>query len=110
MLADITQGTFIKCLLANFNSQAVKYMQARVSHYEHSYRVLAGNSQVFHFQNPMSSRKVQVTLPLSFCHVLKRPKVIESDMLWRALVVAYLFCVLEIQMTLCNGPRKNKGQ
>ena len=42
--------------------------------------------------------------------MLKHPKVIESDMLWRALVVAYLFRALEIQMTRCNGQWKNEGQ
>ena len=36
-------------------------------------------------------------------HVFKRPKVIESDMLWRVIVVAYLFRAFEIQMTQCNG-------
>ena len=57
----------------------------------------------------MSSWKVQVTLPLSFHNVLKCPKVIESDLPWCALVVAYLFRALEIQMTHCNGQWKNKG-
>ena len=58
----------------------------------------------------MSSQKVQVTLPLSFCHVLKRLKVIESDIPWRTLVVAYLFHALEIQMTRCNDQWKNGEQ
>ena len=54
-------------------------MLARVSRYELAYRVLAGSSrQAYHFQNPTSSRKVQVTLPLSSCHVSKCSKVIES--------------------------------
>ena len=70
-----------------------------------AYRVLAGSSRhAYHFKNPALSRKVQVTLPLSFCHVLKRPKDIESDMLNGGLV--YLFCALEIQMTHCNGQWK----
>ena len=48
-----------------------------------AYRVLAGSScQAYHSQNPKLSRKVQVTLPLSFCHELKLPKVIESDIPW----------------------------
>ena len=82
-------------------------MQARVSHH----RVLVGSScHAYNFQNPTSSRKVQVTLPLSFCHMFKLPKVIESDMLWRAVVVAYLFSALEIQITHCNSQWKNKGQ
>ena len=67
-----------------------------------AYRVLAGNSRhAYHFKNPTFSRKVQVTLPLSFCHMLKRPKDIESDMFSGGLV--YLFCAREIQMTHCNG-------
>ena len=49
----------------------------------------------------MFSWKVQVTLPLSFCHVLKRPKDIESEMFSGGLV--YLFHAREIQMTHCNG-------
>ena len=36
MLADITCQAFIKCLLENLDSRAVKYMQARVSRYEHT--------------------------------------------------------------------------
>ena len=53
-----------------------------------AYWVLEGSScHAYHFQNPMSSWKLQVTLQLSFCHVLKRPKVIESDMPWRALFI-----------------------
>ena len=52
-----------------------------------AYRVLAGSSRhTYHFKNPTFSRKVQVTLPLSFCHVLKRPKDIEPDMLSGGLV------------------------
>ena len=67
-----------------------------------TYRVLAGSSHhANHFKNPTFSRKVQVTLPLSFCHVLKRPKDIESDMFSGGLV--YLFRAHEIQMTHCNG-------
>ena len=70
-----------------------------------AYRVLAGSwRHAYHFKNPMFSRKVQVNLPLSFCHVLKRPKDIESDMFSGGLV--YLFRMREIQITHCNG----KGQ
>ena len=66
-----------------------------------AYRVLAGSSRhAYHFKNPFS-QKVQITLPLSFCRMLKRPKDIESDMLSGGLV--FLFCALEIQMTHCNG-------
>ena len=36
MLADITCQAFIKILFGNLNSQAVKYMQAQVSHYKHT--------------------------------------------------------------------------
>ena len=57
----------------------------------------------------MPSQKVQVTLPLSFCHVLKCPKVIESNIPWRTSVVAYLFHALKIQMTRCNGQWKVEG-
>ena len=68
-----------------------------------AYRLLAGSSRhTYHFKNPTFSRKVQVTLPLSFCHVLKRPKDIKSDM--GGLV--YLFHAREIQMTHCNGQWK----
>ena len=75
-----------------------------------AYRVLAGSTcHAYHSQNLTSSWKVQVTLPLSFCHVLKRPKVIVSDIPWRALVVAYLFRALKIQMTHCNGQWKVEG-
>ena len=75
-----------------------------------AYRILAGSLRhAYHSQNPTSSQKVQVTLPLSFCHVLKRPEVIESDIPWRTLVVAYLFRALEIQMTCCNGQWKVEG-
>ena len=49
---------------------------------------------------------LKVTLPLSINHMLKRPKVIESD---STLVGAYLFCVLEIQMICCNSLWKVKG-
>ena len=66
-----------------------------------TYRVLAGSSRhAYHFENPTFSRKLQVTLPLSFCHVLKRPKYIESDMFSGGLV--YLFHAREIQMTHCR--------
>ena len=65
-----------------------------------AYRALAGSSRhAYHFKNPTFSRKVQVTLPLSFCHVLKRPKDIESEMFSGGLV--YLFHAREIQMTQC---------
>ena len=58
-----------------------------------AYKILAGSSHhAYHSQNLTSSRKVQVTLLLSFCHVLKCPRVIELDIPWHALVVAYLFC------------------
>ena len=61
-----------------------------------AYRVLAGSLRhAYRSQNPMSSRKVRVTLPLSFCHVVKCPKVLESDIPWRTLVVAYLFRAFE---------------
>ena len=67
-----------------------------------AYRILAGSSRhAYHFKIQRSSRKVQVTLPLSFCHVLKRPKDIESEMFSGGLV--YLFRKREIQMTHCNG-------
>ena len=72
-----------------------------------AYRVLAGSSRhVYHFKNPSFSRKVQVTLPLSFCHMLKGLKDIESDMLSGGLV--FLFRALEIQMTHCNGQGKTR--
>ena len=75
-----------------------------------AYRVLTGGSRhAFHSQNPTSSQKKQVTLPLSFCHMLKCPKVIELDIPWRTLVVAYLIHALKIQMTHCNGQRKVEG-
>ena len=75
-----------------------------------AYRVLPGSlCHTYYSQNPTSSRKVQVTLPLSFCHVLKCPKVIELDIPWRTLVVAYLFSELEIQMINCNGQWKVEG-
>ena len=81
-------------------------MQARVSRYEHTGYLLAGSSRhVYHFKSPTFSWKIQVTLPLSFSHVLKRPKDIESDMLSGGLV--YLFCAREIQMTHC---KENEGQ
>ena len=41
--------------------------------------------------------------------MLKCPKVIESDIPWCALVLAYLFHALEIQMIHCNGQWKIKG-
>ena len=67
-----------------------------------AYRVLAGSSRhAYHFKNPTFSWKVQVTLPLSFCHMLKRPKDIESEMFSGGLV--YLFHAREIQMIHCNG-------
>ena len=47
-----------------------------------AYKVLVESLRhVYHFKNPTFFLKVQVTLPLSFCHMLKRPKDIESDML-----------------------------
>ena len=80
-------------------------MQARVSRYEHTRYLLAGSSHhAYHFKSPTFSQKVQVTLLLSFCHVLKRPKDIESDMLSGGLV--YIFRAREIQMTHCNGQLK----
>ena len=103
-------------LAGNLNSRAVKYMQAHEYHVTsipRAHRVLAGSScYAYHFKNPTFSRKVQVTLPLSFCHVLKRPKDIESDMLSGGLV--YLFRTLEIQtriqMTHCNGQWKTRDK
>ena len=81
-------------------------MQAQVSHYEHTCRVLTGSLRhAYHFKNPTFSWEVQVTLPLSFCHMLKHPKDIESDMLSGGLV---FFRVLEIQMTHCNGQWKTR--
>ena len=69
-------------------------MQARVAITLRAYRVLAGSSRhAYHFKNPTFSWKVQITLPLSFCHMLKRPKDIESDMLSGGLV--FLFRALE---------------
>ena len=110
MIAHITRRAFSKCLQANLNSRAVKYMQAQVSRYEHTGYVLAGSSR--HAYHPKKicflGRYRYVTLPLSFCHVLKHPKVIESDSPWRALLVAYLFCALEIQLTRCNGQWKTR--
>ena len=89
-------------LAGNLDSRAVKYMQARVSRYEHTGYYIAGSSRhAYHFKNPTFSWKVQVTLPLFFCHVLKRPKDIESDMFSGGLV--YLFHAREIKMTHCNG-------
>ena len=102
-------------LAGNLNSRAVKYMQAsritrityhasrityhvscvyHVTRIPRAHRVLAGSSCYAYHLNPTFSRKVQVTLPLSFCHVVKRPKDIESDMLSGGLV--YLFRTLEI--------------
>ena len=70
-----------------------------------AYKVLAVSSRhAYHFKNPTFSWKLQVTLPLASCHMLKRPKDIESDMLSGGLV--FLFRVLEIQMTHCNGQWK----
>ena len=75
-----------------------------------AYRVLAGSSRhTYHFQYPMSSQKVQVTLQLSFCHVLKRPKVIELDIPWRASVVAYLLRALEIQTVMVSGKTRDSS-
>ena len=94
-------------LASNFDSRAVKYMQARVSRYKHAGYLLAGSSHhAYHFKSPTFSQKVQVTLPLSFCHVLKRPKDIESYIFSGGLV--YLFRAREIQMTHCNGQWKTK--
>ena len=67
-----------------------------------AHRVLAGSLRhAYHFKNSTFSQKVQVTLPLFFCYMLKHPKDIELDLLSGGLV--YLFRVLEIQMTHCNG-------
>ena len=56
-----------------------------------AYRVLAGSSRhAYHFKNPTFSRKVQATLPLASCHMLKRPKDIESDMLSGGLVFLFV--------------------
>ena len=89
-------------LAGNLDSRAVKYVHASTSITLRAYRVLAGSSiHAYHFKNLKFSWKVQVTLPLSFCHMLKRPKDIESDMLSGGLV--YLFHAHEIQMTHCNG-------
>ena len=82
-------------LAGNLDSRAVKYMQAQVSCTLKTYRALVESLRhAYHFKNPTFSRKIQVTLPLSFCHLLKCPKDIESDMLSGGLV--YLFCALEI--------------
>ena len=87
-------------------------MQARVSRYKYTYLEhtgYAGSScYAYHFKNPTFSRKVQVTLPLFFCHVLKHPKYIESDILSGGLV--YLFHAIEIQMTHCNGRWKTRDK
>ena len=92
-------------LAGSLDSRAVKYMQARVSCYKHIGYLVAGSLRhACHFKNPMFSRKVQVTLPLSFSHMLKRPKDIESDIFSGGLV--YLFRAREIQMTHCNGQWK----
>ena len=89
-------------LAGNLDSRAVKYVRASTSITLRACRVSAGSlCHAYHFKNPKFSQKVEVTLPLSFCHVLKRPKNIESDMLSGGLV--YLFCALEMQMTHCNG-------
>ena len=82
-------------------------MQARVAITLRAYRVLEGSSRhAYHFKNPTFSRKVQITLLLSFCHMLKHPKDIELDMLSGGLV--FLFRALEIQMTHCNGQWKTR--
>ena len=87
---------------SNLDSRAVKYMHASTSIMLQAYRALAGSLRhAYHFKNPTFSRKIQVTLPLSFCHVLKRPKDIELEMFSGGLV--YLFHAREIQMTHCNG-------
>ena len=89
-------------LAGNLDSRAVNKVHASTSITLRAYRVLAGSSRhAYHFKNPTFSWKVQVTLPLFFCHVLKRPKDIESDMFSGGLV--YLFHAREIQMTHCNG-------
>ena len=86
-------------LAGNLDSRAVKYMQARVSRYEHTgYWQLGSSRHAYHFKNPTFSRKVQVTLPLSVCHVLKCPK----DIVFSGGLI-YLFRTREIQMTCCNG-------
>ena len=41
--------------------------------------------------------------------MLKHPKVIESNIPWHALVVAYLFRALKIKMTHCKGQWKIEG-
>ena len=79
MLADITRQAFIKYLLAIL-------IHKQLSTYKHEYHVtniqdISRKLASHHFKNPTSSWKVQVTLPLSFCHVLKCPKDIESGML-----------------------------
>ena len=89
-------------LAGNLDSRLSSKVHASTSITLRAYRVLAGSScHAYHFKNPMFSWKVQVTLPLSFCHVLKRPKDIESEMLSGGLI--YLFHAREIQMTHCNG-------
>ena len=66
-----------------------------------AYRVLAGSSRhAYHFKK---SNVFLEGTSLFFCHVLKRPKDIEPDMLSNGLV--YLFRALEIQMTHCSGKR-----
>ena len=83
-------------------------MQAQVSRYKHTSST-QGISRKLVLRLPFTfSRKVQVTLPLSFCHVLKHPKDIELDMLSGGLV--YLFRALEIQMTHCNGQWKTRDK
>ena len=55
-----------------------------------AYRAFAESSRhAYHFKNPTISQKVQVILPLSFCHMLKRSKDIESDMLGGGLVFLF---------------------
>ena len=41
--------------------------------------------------------------------MLKCPKIIELDIPWRALVVAYLFCAFEMQIIRCDGKWKVEG-
>ena len=73
MLTDITHQEFIKCLLAILIHDSKVHASTSIT--LQSYRVLAGSSHyAYHFKNPTFFRKVQVTLPLSFCHVLKCPK------------------------------------
>ena len=94
-------------LAGNLNSRTVKYIHASMSITLRAYRVLAGSScHAYYFKNPTFSRKVQVTMPLFFCHMLKCPKDTELGMLSGGLV--YLFRALEIQMTHFNGQWKTR--